>query len=334
MVTLDADGGLVRDALLWNDTRSAPDAADLIAELGGPQAWADAVGTVPVASMTITKLRWLAAVGARAGRAGRLGGPPARLPDLGARRAVVRAGHRPRRRVGHPATSTPATDTYRDDLVRPRLRSDRSTCPASPLRRRSSGTPPTASRSRRARATTWPPASGWGSSRARRSSPSAPAAPPSPARTTPTHEPTGTVAGFADATGEFLPLVCTLNGARNLVATAEVLGVTPRRARPPGADGAAGQRWPRVPALPRGRAHPAPCPSAKGELVGLTAVEHEAGQPRSRGDRGRAVEPRVRGRRPPGPDRRRSRPSPSPVGPRSRRPYAASRPASSACRWS
>ena len=41
-----------------------------------------------------------------------------------------------------------------------------------------------------------------------------------------THEPTGTVAGFADATGEFLPLVCTLNGARNLVATAEVLGVT------------------------------------------------------------------------------------------------------------
>ena len=39
-------------------------------------------------------------------------------------------------------------------------------------------------------------------------------------------EPTGTVAGFADATGEFLPLVCTLNGARNLVATADVLGVS------------------------------------------------------------------------------------------------------------
>ncbi len=37
---------------------------------------------------------------------------------------------------------------------------------------------------------------------------------------------TGTVAGFADATGEFLPLVCTLNGARNLVATAELLGIS------------------------------------------------------------------------------------------------------------
>jgi len=43
MVTLDDSGELVRDALLWNDNRSAPDAVDLIAELGGAQAWADAV---------------------------------------------------------------------------------------------------------------------------------------------------------------------------------------------------------------------------------------------------------------------------------------------------
>ena len=49
MVTLDDQGELVRDALLWNDNRSAADAADLIAELGGGQAWADAVGSVPVA---------------------------------------------------------------------------------------------------------------------------------------------------------------------------------------------------------------------------------------------------------------------------------------------
>ncbi len=60
MVTLDADGGLVRDALLWNDNRSAQAALDLISELGGPQAWADAVGCVPVASFTAAKLRWLA----------------------------------------------------------------------------------------------------------------------------------------------------------------------------------------------------------------------------------------------------------------------------------
>jgi xylulokinase len=65
MVALDADGRVIRDALLWNDTRSAPSAEDLIAELGdgnravGAQAWADAVGSVLVASLTITKLRWL-----------------------------------------------------------------------------------------------------------------------------------------------------------------------------------------------------------------------------------------------------------------------------------
>jgi xylulokinase len=38
MVTLDESGSLVRDALLWNDNRSAPDATDLIRELGGPAA--------------------------------------------------------------------------------------------------------------------------------------------------------------------------------------------------------------------------------------------------------------------------------------------------------
>ena len=44
MVARDAAGEPVRDALLWNDTRSAGAAADLIAEHGGPQACADAVG--------------------------------------------------------------------------------------------------------------------------------------------------------------------------------------------------------------------------------------------------------------------------------------------------
>jgi xylulokinase len=58
MVALDASGAVVRDALLWNDTRSAGAASDLIGEFGA----ADLVrrtGLVPVASFTITKLRWL-----------------------------------------------------------------------------------------------------------------------------------------------------------------------------------------------------------------------------------------------------------------------------------
>ena len=60
MVTLDADDHIVRPALLWNDTRSARAAADLVEEFGGAQAWADQIGIVPVAAITATKLRWLA----------------------------------------------------------------------------------------------------------------------------------------------------------------------------------------------------------------------------------------------------------------------------------
>ena len=57
MVALDEDGEVVRDALLWNDTRSARAAVDLIGEYGGAERWAADTGSVPVASYTVTKLR-------------------------------------------------------------------------------------------------------------------------------------------------------------------------------------------------------------------------------------------------------------------------------------
>lgn len=59
MVCLDGEGEVIRDALLWNDTRSAEAAAALVDELGAER-WAEATGSVPVASFTVTKLRWLA----------------------------------------------------------------------------------------------------------------------------------------------------------------------------------------------------------------------------------------------------------------------------------
>ena len=58
MVALDADGRVIRPALLWNDTRSAHAAAELAAEFGAAEL-ARRTGLVPVASFTITKLRWL-----------------------------------------------------------------------------------------------------------------------------------------------------------------------------------------------------------------------------------------------------------------------------------
>ena len=40
----------------------------------------------------------------------------------------------------------------------------------------------------------------------------------------PVADPTGVVAGFADATGRYLPLVCTLNAAKVLDTVAALLG--------------------------------------------------------------------------------------------------------------
>ncbi|WP_329540051.1 xylulokinase [Streptomyces sp. NBC_01358] len=58
LVTLDAEGRPLRPALLWNDTRSAPQAAALTAALGR-ESWLDRTGSVPVASMTASKWQWL-----------------------------------------------------------------------------------------------------------------------------------------------------------------------------------------------------------------------------------------------------------------------------------
>ena len=65
MVCLDSQGEVIRPALLWNDTRSAGAAEELTCERGdgdrerGARWWAQATGLVPVASFTVTKLRWL-----------------------------------------------------------------------------------------------------------------------------------------------------------------------------------------------------------------------------------------------------------------------------------
>ncbi|MRG61175.1 xylulokinase [Agromyces sp. CFH 90414] len=58
MVVLDAEGRVIRPALLWNDTRSAQAARDLADEVGADE-YARRTGVVPVASFTASKLRWL-----------------------------------------------------------------------------------------------------------------------------------------------------------------------------------------------------------------------------------------------------------------------------------
>ena len=58
LVVLDAAGAPLRPGILWNDTRSGPQTARLVAALG-PAAWAYRIGSVPVPSFTITRWAWL-----------------------------------------------------------------------------------------------------------------------------------------------------------------------------------------------------------------------------------------------------------------------------------
>lgn len=267
MVALDEDGEVVRPALLWNDTRSAPDADDLVAELGGPQAWADAVGSVPVAAFTVTKVRWMARMEPEnAARTARVLLPHDYLTWLLSGRPDVAATDRGE--ASGTGYWSPITGEYRRDLLELALGHDaavpRVLGPASAIGETAAGI-------------TLGPGTGDNMAAALGlgagpgdvvvslgTSGTAFAVSGVPAR-----DPRGLVAGFADATGHFLPLVCTLNAARVLSSTAAMLGVgldelaALALAAEPGAGGLAllpyldGERTPNL-------------PTARGSLHGLT----------------------------------------------------------------
>jgi xylulokinase len=237
MVCLDEDGAVVRDALLWNDVRSAGAAADLIDELGdgdeaaGRQAWADAVGVVPVASFTATKLRWLAdAEPANADRTAAVCLPHDWLTwQLSADRSLS-ALVTDRGDASGTAYWSARTGEYRLDLLDLAMRGRR---PAVP---RVAG-PAEAVGTLRGGSAVLGPGTGDNAAAAL----GLLARPGdvivsigtsgvvSAVSSTAVSDPTGTVAGFADASGNHLPLVATLNAARVLDAAAALLGVDHHR---------------------------------------------------------------------------------------------------------
>ena len=289
MVALDAEGRVIRPALLWNDTRSAQAAADLTAEVGAAE-FARRTGTVPVASFTLTKLRWLAD----------------HEPENAARLAAVALPHdwlTWRLRGFGPADQSPlgpelgelvtdrsdasgtsyfdpTTGAYDRDLLALALRRSRNEIEgiAVPVvldpadsRRVAAGSPSfsSAHNSPTVRATELVVGAGAGDNAAAAlglgastgdvvvsigTSGTVFAVTDRPVRDT-----TGTVAGFADAAGGFLPLVATLNAARTLDAVAGLLGLDHAElgrlalTADPGADGLVltpyfeGERTPNLP---------------------------------------------------------------------------------------
>lgn len=59
LVALDARDRVVRPAKLWNDTTSTPELVELLDRLGASRV-VDAIGTLPTAAFTISKVAWLA----------------------------------------------------------------------------------------------------------------------------------------------------------------------------------------------------------------------------------------------------------------------------------
>jgi xylulokinase len=244
LVCLDGEGEVVRDALLWNDLRSAPDAADLIAELpGGAAAWAEATGSVPVASFTVTKLRWLARAEPRhAARTAAVCLPHDWLTWRLAGSPGLDALATDRGDASGTAYWSPAEERYRDDLVHlafgrvPQLptvlapQAHAGTMPTGPLLACGTGDNAAA-------------ALGLGAGPGDLIVSIGTSGVICAVSRTPTADPTGLVAGFADATGAYLPLACTLNAARVLDVTARLLGVDHDEfsrlalTAPPGAEG-------------------------------------------------------------------------------------------------
>ncbi len=226
MVALDERGEVVRPALLWNDTRSAGAAGDLVAELGGPRAWASAVGSVPVAAFTISKLRWLAehepAAAARTAQV--------LLPhDWVSRRVVgdraVRPGSATTDRGDASGTGywSPETGDYRPDLLRHALGAEvgvpRVLGPDEPAGETSTGVLVAAGTGDNMGA-----ALGLGLVPGDVVVSLGTSGTVFAVHDAATHDPSGLVAGFADAAGAYLPLVCTLNAARVLTSAAALLG--------------------------------------------------------------------------------------------------------------
>jgi xylulokinase len=225
MVCLDEAGEVVRPALLWNDTRSAAAGQQLIAEFGGPEFWAQAVGSVPVASFTITKLRWLAEhEPSSAARVHTVCLPHDWLTWRlagGGDPSTVRTDRGDASGTGY---WSPAAGEYRPDLLRAALGRD-------------AGVPLVLGPAQEAGRTRGGAALGPGTGDNAAASLGIGAVPGdvvvsigtsgtvfTPAGQ-PSADPSGIVAGFADATGRFLPLVCTLNASRVLDTAAGLLGV-------------------------------------------------------------------------------------------------------------
>ena len=228
MVALDESGEVIRPALLWNDTRSAAQAESLNSEMGGNQAIADAVGSVLVASFTASKVRWMAENEKKnADRVHSIALPHDWLSwQLQGGKDFSKL-FTDRSDASGTGYFDPKSSTYRRDILAKALLSDREVylptiiAPSTFGGITTTGIPIAPGAGDNAGAALGVQAEPGDVVISLGTSGTAFAV-----STTSTHDSSGAVAGFADASGRFLPLVCTLNAARIFDAATTILGKT------------------------------------------------------------------------------------------------------------
>ncbi|MEU7167959.1 FGGY family carbohydrate kinase [Streptomyces morookaense] len=222
LLVLDAGGVLVRPALLGNDKRMQPCAAELTDALGGKAAWAQAVGSVPQAGQALAKLRWLAR----------------NEPESAARAAALLQPHdwlvwqllgRPLRRTTDRGDASgtgfwsAATGEWRPDLVELALGRQAALPdvlgPAEPAGHTPEGLLISAGTGE-----TMAAAFGLGVGPGDAVISLGASGSVFSVHHSALEDPSGTIISFADATGMHLPVVHTLNAVRVLRGTAEMLG--------------------------------------------------------------------------------------------------------------
>ena len=230
MVVLDKDGNVIRPALLWNDTRSARAASDLnreYEELHRGESISKAVGSKLVAAFTASTVRWLAD----------------NEPENAKQVAAIALPHdwlswklsgsknindlfTDRSDASGTGYFDPVTSQYRRDILALALRDEREIVLPKVLgpfdiATRASGVAIGVGCGDNAGA-----ALGVGAQPGDVVVSLGTSGTAFSVSETPTHDSRGYVAGFDDATGRFLPLVCTLNAARILDAGAKILALS------------------------------------------------------------------------------------------------------------
>ncbi|MCX4231312.1 xylulokinase [Streptomyces ortus] len=236
LVTLDAQGAPVRPALLWNDVRSAPQAARLVEELGGPKAWAERTGSVPGPSITVTKWAWLAEHEPESVRATKA----VRLPHDYLTELLTGLGTTDRGDASGTGWWASGTEAY-DEEVLGRVGLDPALLPRVARPGEVVGTVRDGAGLPFSKGTLVAPGTGDNAAAALGLGLLPGTAVLSLGTSGTVYavstrrpvDPTGTVAGFADARGDWLPLACTLNCTLAVDRVAALLGID-REAVEPG----------------------------------------------------------------------------------------------------